>query len=152
MTERSVVHDIFTLERVFDAAPEQVFTAFADKSAKEQWFGGPPEWGTGEHVMDFRVGGIETSRGGPKEGPEHFMDGRYHEIVPNARIVFTYDMWVGDVQLSTSLQTIEFRGKGSGTQLVFTEQGVYYDGHEDPAQRQEGMNGLLDAVVAAVDG
>ena len=74
----------------------------------------------------------------------HFMDGRYHEIVPNERIVFTYDMYVDDVQLSVSLQTIEFRPVRFGTQLVFTEQGVYFDGHEDPALRQEGTNGLLD--------
>src|SRR5262249_32468601 len=152
MTERSVVHDTFTLERVFDAAPERVFAAFADKSAKEQWFQGPPEWGKDEHAMDFRVGGVETSRGGPKEGPEHFMDGRYHEIVPNERIVFVYDMWVGGNQLSTSLQTIEFRAKGDGTQLLFTEQGVYFDGHDTPAARQEGTNLLLDAVVASIQG
>jgi hypothetical protein len=31
------------------------------------------------------------------------------------------------------------------------QQGVYFDGHEDPARREEGTNGLLDALGAALE-
>jgi len=151
MTERSVTHNTFRIERTYGASSARVFEAFADKEAKERWFAGPPEWGPSEHEMDFRVGGREIDRGGPPGGPTHMMDGRYHEIVPDERIVFTYDMFVDDVQLSVSLTTIEMKSQGSGTQLVFTEQGVYFDGHEDPALREEGTNGLLDALGAALE-
>ena len=34
MTERSVTHSTFVLERVYPAAPARVFNAFADPKAK----------------------------------------------------------------------------------------------------------------------
>jgi uncharacterized protein YndB with AHSA1/START domain len=34
MTERSVLHNIFTLERTFNASPERVFNAFSDAESK----------------------------------------------------------------------------------------------------------------------
>ena len=44
------------------------------------------------------------------------------------RIVFTYDMWVDDRHLSTSLTTIALEPDGDGTRLTYTEQGVHFDG------------------------
>jgi uncharacterized protein YndB with AHSA1/START domain len=151
MTARSTVHSTFTLDRVFNAAPARVYRAFADKDAKEQWFHGPDDWELDEHEMDFRVGGTETNAGGPAGGPVHKFDARYHEIVADERIVYTYDMFVGGTQLSTSLATFEFAPEGDRTRLTVTEQGVYYDGHEDPKVREEGTRLLLDAVAHAVE-
>ena len=150
MTERSVVHATFTIERTYDASPARVFAAFADAGAKAQWFHGPPEWGPDEHEMDFRVGGRETSRGGPKGGPVHHFDARYMDIVPDRRIVFAYDMYVDDTKLSVSLTTIQVQPAGEGTRLTFTEQGAFLDGHEDPSLREEGTRGLLDALGRAL--
>jgi uncharacterized protein YndB with AHSA1/START domain len=39
-----------------------------------------------------------------------------------------------------------FRPEGSGTRMVFTEQGAFLDGHEMPRQREHGMGGLLDSL------
>jgi uncharacterized protein YndB with AHSA1/START domain len=150
MTERSVVHATFTIERTYDASPARVFAAFADAGAKKQWFGGPPEWGPDEHEMDFRVGGRETNRGGPKGGPVHHFDARYMDIVPDRRIVFAYDLYVDDVKLSVSLTTIQLQPAGKGTRLTFTEQGAFLDGHEDPSLREEGTRGLLEALARAL--
>jgi len=102
--------------------------------------------------MDFRVGGRELERGGPPDGPEHRFDARYHEIVPNERIVFAYDMYVGDTQLSVSLSTVELAPEGDRTRLVFTEQGAFFDGHEDPALRANrlGLLAQLQGLFAGV--
>lgn len=43
MSERSTVHDTFTIERHYDATPARVFKAFADPTAKALWFAGPAE-------------------------------------------------------------------------------------------------------------
>jgi uncharacterized protein YndB with AHSA1/START domain len=147
--ERRVNHNTFVIERVYDASPARVFAAFATPAAKRRWFGGPPEWSP-EHEMDFRPGGRETNRGGPADGPSHFFDARYSDIVPDQRIVFTYDLWVGDVLLSTSVTSVELRPEGDGTRLVFTEHGVFLDAHEDPALREEGTAGMLDALGASL--
>ena len=151
MTTRSVCHATFSIERTYDASPARVYAAFADPELKSRWFGGPPEWTRAEHVMDFRVGGRELERGGPPDGPEHRFDARYHEIVPNERIVFAYDMYVGDAQLSVSLSTVELAPEGDRTRLVFTEQGAFFDGHEDPALREEGFRELLEAIAPVVE-
>src|SRR5262245_36829953 len=151
MTARTTVHSTFTLERVFNAPPARVYHALADKQAKEQWFKGPDDWTRSKHDMDFRVGGRELNEGAPPGGEAHIFDARYHEIVPDERIVYAYDMYIGKTQLSTSLATLEFTPEGDRTRLTMTEQGVYYDGHENPKLREEGTRLLLDAIASAVE-
>ena len=43
MTQRSVTHSTFVLERVYEAPPARVFAAWADPAIKALWFGGGPE-------------------------------------------------------------------------------------------------------------
>lgn len=152
MSNRSIVHATFTLERKLKSPPAKVFKAFADPRAKAMWFTGPPEWGPDQHEMDFREGGREISKGGPPGGDIHAMDGIYWEIVDNERIVMTYSMHVGDKRISVSLNTVEFFPDGSGTRLVLTEAGAYFDGADGAAMRKEGYTQLLDAMVKSVEG
>ena len=149
--KRSVTHATFTIERVYKAAPAKVFAAFADSTQKAAWFHGPPEWPPDVHSLDFRVGGRETSRGGPKDGPQSTMEARYWDIVPNERIVCTYDMHLDDKRISVSLNTIELRPEGTGTRLILTEAGAYLDGYDNAAGREEGTRGLLEMLAAYVD-
>jgi len=55
-------------------------------------------------------------------------------------------MHLGDKRISVSLTTIELKPHGSGTRLVFTEQGAFLDGWDNPAQREQGTQGLLEAL------
>ena len=71
MTDRSVTHSTFVVERSYAASAARVFAAWADPEAKARWFAGPEEWGPNEFELDFRVGGRERSRGGPQGGPVH---------------------------------------------------------------------------------
>ncbi|MFO1183500.1 MAG: SRPBCC family protein [Bauldia sp.] len=153
MTKHSAVHETFVIERVYRHPPAKVFAAFATPQAKKTWFSGPPEWGQDEGTMDFRVGGRETSRGGPKGGPIHAFESRYMDIVANERIIFAYDMHLDDKHISVSLTTVELRPESGGkaTRLVFTEQGVYLDGYDNAGQRKEGTEGLLTQLGAALD-
>ena len=148
MTERSVAHATFVVERTYDAAPARVFAAWADPATKARWFASPEEWGPDEFELDFRVGGREVNRGGPEGGPVFAFEGRYQDIVADERIVYTYSMHQDQTLLSISVATGELRPEGAGTRLVLTEQGAYLDGHDDPAQRQQGAGGLLDALGA----
>jgi uncharacterized protein YndB with AHSA1/START domain len=150
MTKRSVTHSTFVIQRRFDASPARVFNAFADPKAKARWFSGPPEWGPDVSTMDFRVGGRETNRGGPPGGKIHSFDALYQDIVPNERIVYSYDMHLDDTRISVSLTTIELTPDGAGTKLKFTEQGAFLDAFDNPAVREEGTIGLLDALEASL--
>jgi uncharacterized protein YndB with AHSA1/START domain len=84
MSERSVEHATFVVERTYDASPARVFAAWADPEAKARWFAGADDEGGGaeEFELDFRIGGREISRGGPDGGPVFVFDARYQDIVP----------------------------------------------------------------------
>ena len=150
MIKRSVTHDTFVIERSYPAAPARVFFALSDPHAKAKWFSGPEEWGRGRHEMDFRIGGREINVGGPKDGPQHRFDAIYQDIIPDERIIYSYDMHLDDKRISVSLATIELRPEGTGTRLIFTEQGAYLDGYDEPSQRREGTEELLDALGASL--
>jgi len=144
--KRNVVHGTFCIERSYDASPERVFQAFANLESKAKWFSGPSEWQTGKREFDFRVGGREVLSGGPPGGPFHTFDARYFDIIPNQRIIYGYDMFVGEQKLSVSLATIELQAHGKGTRLTMTEQGAYLDGVEDGSQRERGTRDLLEKL------
>jgi uncharacterized protein YndB with AHSA1/START domain len=100
------------------------------------------------HGLDFRVGGREHLTGDPAGGPVYTFDALYQNIVPNERIIYTYDMHLDQKRISVSLATVELKVQGTGTRLIFTEQAVYLDGAGTPADREGGTRALLDNLDA----
>lgn len=147
MTERSVSHATFVIERTYDASPARVFAAWATPEAKARWFGCDDTWVQGAYELDFRVGGREMNRTGPKGGPVHAYDAHYQDIVPNERIVFAYVMHIGETKISVSLTTVEFKPEGNRMRLIFTEQGAFLDGYDGAAEREEGTREGLDKLA-----
>jgi uncharacterized protein YndB with AHSA1/START domain len=68
MTERTVVHNTFVIERSFAKPPERVFAAFADPAKKRRWFAEGENHEVEEFMMEFRVGGTERVRSRFKAG------------------------------------------------------------------------------------
>ena len=146
MNSTSAQHDTFVIERRLASPPARVFAAFADQKKKARWFGCVDGWEVAEHTLDFRVGGREVWRGGPPGGTPHRNDTYYHDIVPDERIVWSYAMQLDGRRISVSLSTVELRPDGTGTRLVFTEQGVFLDGYDGAAQRTHGTGELLESL------
>ena len=145
MTERFVKHATFVVERTYAAAPARVYQAWADPAAKAEWFSKPD-------IFEFRVGGRETSSGGPPDGPIFTFDACYQEIVPEQRIVYTYTLDAGDTRISVSITTIELISVEEGTKLVFTEQAAFFDGYDTPEVREQGTNEMLDLLGKVLEG
>jgi uncharacterized protein YndB with AHSA1/START domain len=152
MTPPSVAHDTFVIERSYDAPVAQVFEAWADPKLKAGWFVGSVEAIGAGYDLDFRVGGREAFRGGPPGGTVHTYESRYHDIVPEQRIVYTYEMYADEARISVSVATVEFQSVGTATRLVLTEQGVFLDGRDTAAQREEGTRSFLESLAASLDG
>ncbi len=151
MTEAApqAFHGSFTINRVYDASPARVFKAFADPKSKSRWFAGPDGWKELQREMDFRVGGQEIAEGRFPNGVESKFTARYHEIIPNERIVYVYDMHINGGHMSVSLATVELTPKSGGkTALKFTEQAVYVDGKDGNENRREGTTFLLERIAA----
>lgn len=150
--ERSVVHGIFHIERFLAATPARVYAAFTDPNAKVKWFAAPSgEWKTLERSMNICIGGKERLRGEWRNGTITDFDATYLDIVPDARLVYTYTMHINDRKISVSLATIEMGPSSDGrTKLRITEQGAFLDGYEDAGAREHGTNLLMDQLVASL--
>ena len=150
ITKRSAVHGSFTLERVYDASPARVFKAWADPAIKARWFGGIEGWQMLERSIDFRIGGKERLSGRKGSGVVSTFDAVYHDIVPDQRIVYCYDMRLDDVRISVSLATVTLKPEGAGTRLTMTEQGVFLDDYDDGGSRERGTRILLEQLGGAL--
>jgi uncharacterized protein YndB with AHSA1/START domain len=152
MSLRTVAHETFVIERTFDVPVERTFRAWADPLLKARWFAGSAEALGAGYDLDFRVGGREVNRGGPPGGPVYTYESEFRDIVPEQRIVYTYAMDADEARISVSLATVLFSGHGATSKLVLTEQGVFLDGHDTVAQREEGTRSLLDSLAADLEG
>jgi len=144
VTDHSVLHDTFRIDRTYPATPSRVFAAFASQEAKDAWGDTgdlePADPG-GDSEFDFRVGGRE--RFSHKwQGTSFRYAALYYDIVPEQRIVYSYEMYADDVRISVSVATIEFAKTGDGTALTWTEQGAYLDGF-----RKDGTTEMLDGLT-----
>jgi uncharacterized protein YndB with AHSA1/START domain len=147
MTLSKVTHDTFVIARTYDAPVASVFRAWADPNRKARWFAGSADALGHGYELDFQVGGEEVNRGGPPGGPVYTYTAQFRDIVIDRRIVSTSEMFADDSLISVTVATVEFRESGDATELVLTEQGVFLDGQETAAQREEGTRSLLNSLA-----
>ena len=148
---RSVVHATFRLERTYDAPVARVWSAITDEQAKAKWFDARDgAWELLERQIDVRVGGRERLKGRWKGGVVSCFDAVYHDVVPNERIVYAYEMSQDDKKISISLATMQLKAEGGKTKLTVTEQGAFLDGYDDAGSREHGTGFLLDALGASL--
>ena len=147
MTERTITHGTFNIERTYDAPRARVWAAFATLEGKAAWFEGGDGYSLLERVFDFREGGHERASGRWESGVVSTFDATYFDIVPEERIVYAYEMRLDDRKISVSLATIEFKAApGGGTRLLLSETGAFLDGYDDVGSREHGTNFLMDRV------
>jgi len=143
----SVTHHTFSVDRSYDASPERVYAAWANLDEKRRWWAG----GDDGLELDFRVGGRELSEGTAGD-MRYRYEAVYQDIVENERIIYAYDMHIGDQRISASLATIELKPEGKGTRLTFTEQGAFLDGYDDSGSRERGSRELVEKLSAYLEG
>lgn len=147
---RGASHATFVIERKYPTIPAKVFGAWANPTSKARWFNGPPEHPTRDYSLDFRVGGRERVTTGPQDAP-HLYEAEYRDIIEDERIIYAYDMFIGEKRISVSLATVEFFADGKATRMVFTEQAVFLDGYDDSGSREHGTNWLLDKLEKSLE-
>lgn len=106
------------MTRTFDARPGLVFRAWSEADLFQRWW--VPKSATGVVLvsceMDVRTGGkyrLEFGTGGPQTMAFY---GKYLEVVPNERIV-----WTNDEGEEGAITTVTFEEMGGKTLLTFHE-------------------------------
>ena len=106
-----------TLKRRIKASPEKVYAAWTDPQKLIQWFRTSrivPSSLRAE--MDLRVGGRYRFSFKHDDGEYFEVGGVYREVVPNARLVFTW-AWHSTPERE-SLVTISIKAEGDETLLT----------------------------------
>ncbi len=147
MKEKTVIHGTFVIERSYPTTPQRVFAAWSDPAKKRRWFAESDEPEVEFFEMDFRVGGKERKRFKVNLGFVCTNETIYLDIIPDSRIVFVYTMSVGDHRISSSQSTVELLPTEKGTDLIFTEQGAFFEGADGPQMREGGWRQLLDQLA-----
>jgi len=147
-------HGDFTINRIYDAVPADVWDAWSDPALKARWFIGPEGWRQIERALDVRVGATEILHGRfADSGLETLFTARYHLVEPQSRLVYVYDMHLNGRHHSVSIATVEFLGDPRGTRLSFTEQVAFVDGtdgHEGTLSRKRGTAAHLDRIAGVL--
>lgn len=141
-------HAGFTLEQAITAPAGVVFQALADPAARARW-GVPSD----DEVLiydaaDFRVGGRDSFRCGPRDAPAFLGETRYLAITPGARIVSAETVATGGQTLACALLTTELLPDGAGTILRLTVQLVSFVGPGMAAAQEGGHRAALARLAA----
>ena len=152
MDKQSVIHNTFVLNRAYLKPPENVFGAFADTAKKRQWFAEGEGHDIEEFEMDFRVGGTERLRyrfkpGTPFAGAVVKHEGSFPDVLLNRRVVIASTMALGERRISASLVTVEFLRTDTGTDLICTHQGAFFEGADGPQIREAGWTYLFENLA-----
>lgn len=142
MTDRSIAHGTFSIERRYPASPARVFKAWADPAIKSRWFGGGSD---STKIFEFREGGREYAEGNMGDTSFTF-DVTYQDIVENNRIVYSYHMTLNGKRISVSVAAVELHADGEGTRMTITEHGCFLDGLDNVEQRKAGTEQLVDSL------
>lgn len=149
MTDRSIVHGTFTIERSYKHPVSKVFSAWSNPEFKRQWFGSPDPQKP-NNVFEFKEGGREYNA--DRMGDTDFVFAvDYRDIVPDNRIIYTYEMHMNGKRISVSVATVEFTPTADGTRMVLREDGAFLDGLDTSAQREAGTNYLMDQIGLWLD-
>lgn len=152
MSHKTMAHRTATLERSYAASPQRVFHAWANPEIRRIWGSPSDEVEIRNEAADFRVGGEDIQSCLVEGHPVATVYGRYHDIVPDARIVYT-EVIRDDVQLQgMSLVSAEFIAEGTGTRLVVTLQTIAVDGSELLAEVEIGWTSALDRLGSLLAG
>lgn len=139
-TEREI-----RIERTFNAPRDRVWRAWTEPELIAQW------WGRGRTTV---IEEMEVERGGHwrfvvdgKGGTQGF-EGRYREVLPQDRIVWTFE-WDG-MPGHVAVETVQFEDLGDGrTRIVTTS--LFFTTQERDGMLRSGMEEGLNDSFEALD-
>jgi uncharacterized protein YndB with AHSA1/START domain len=144
------LHATITLERSYPAPIERVFSDFADPVARARW--SPP---VDDELIydeaDFRVGGRDVFRCGPKGDLKFRGETTYFLIIPNTCVISSEALDMNGQRLAVSLTTLDFEQIEDATKLTMTVQMVSFTGRGMIEGYESGNKSALENLARHLD-
>jgi uncharacterized protein YndB with AHSA1/START domain len=147
-TPQSQTAPTVEIRRTLAAPRDRVYRAWTDAKQFALWFHPNTEYSTVITEMDLRVGGEYRLEMHHKGGNVHKLSGKYQEVKPPEKLVFTW-RWQREDGWPESLVTVEFRDLGASTEVSITHKNLF-----NPEEREKtthgwtGCLGQLEAYLA----
>lgn len=130
-----------TLKKRINAAPEKVFAAWTDPALIVRWWG-PDSGPVTQTDIDLRIGGGFTIAFRTEDGELHSVSGRYREIVPGEKLVFSW-AWISTPERQSQV-TVSLKPDRAGTMLTLHHEQFFDEAARDGHRR--GWSGSLDKL------
>jgi uncharacterized protein YndB with AHSA1/START domain len=141
MVDVATNHGTVVVERTLNVPVSRAYGAFADAKQRASW-GAPSDSAVFIYDdTDFRVGGRDLARCGPREDPRFRVEARYVDIVNDGRVVWTETIREIDRPLAANITTLEFQPDGPRTRMKVTVQVTSFVGA-----------GMIDNTAAGHEG
>ena len=130
-----------TLKRRLKAPPAKVYAAWTDPAQIARWWGPKQTDEVTKAEIDLRVGGgfRIVFRDGDEEND---VSGVYREVMPVAKLVFTW-AWRSTPERE-SLVTVALAPDGAGTLMTFTHEQFFDEAARD--RHHQGWQGAFDKL------
>ncbi len=136
-----------TLTRRFRARPEKVWATWTDPEKLIGWFcTTKARPGSLRAELDVRVGGRYRISFEMESGEYSEVGGLYRELVPNAKLVFTW-AWHSTPERE-SLVTVSIKPDGAGSLMLFTHEQFFDETARD--NHAKGWNELFEQLEACL--
>ncbi len=127
-----------TLVRRFRAPVARVWAAWTEADMLRRWFG-PDAGPVLEAEVDVRPGGRFRIVFATGDGERHVCLGTYGEVIPHARLAFSWE-WITMPERRSQV-TLSFRAIGAETELT-----LHHEGFADEAARDGHRSGWTGAL------
>jgi uncharacterized protein YndB with AHSA1/START domain len=148
----------FTIPLELPIPPDRLWPLLSELPERRKWVRMPGPSSTATHELDFRPGGGERLTNTFVSGDlREELENRstFYDVVPEQRIVASYEALVGGTLRWVALVTIDLTPTNAGTHLDWTEQYAFVtlstpDGADDVKHLIGGTRLRLNGFVAAV--
>lgn len=130
-----------TIVRRIKASPARVWAAITQPELMMQWWG-PDAGPTLSVIADVRPGGRFSVVFRLLNGDEHNPTGIYQEVIPERKLVFTWDL--PGMSEPVSLVTFLLEPFDGGTELTLKHE--HLPNEDERKSHEEGWKGLLDKL------
>jgi uncharacterized protein YndB with AHSA1/START domain len=136
---------LLVISRTFPAPRALVFKAWSSAEHMKRWFS-PEGLSVPEAEIDFRLGGVFDICMRSPDGTDYWSRGKFVEVVPPERLVFTSGVSVGGAVKFNVHTTVTFEADGAGTRMTVRQ---VYDIHD--AEFREAVAGATEGWRTTLD-